>query len=88
MQLVLKGTMLSTYERVPFVNKETGESTPKTFGLQILVENKLSNGEVKSELCDVKVEESNLSKYKDKKGQMVEVLCNMYSRSPISLTAI
>jgi len=89
MQLNLKGTIIDTYERVPYVNKETGEaSSEKTYGLQILVEETLKNGQTKAELCDVKVDANNLHRYKDKKGQKVEVLCNLYSRSPISLTAI
>lgn len=88
MQLTLKGTMLNTYERVPFVNKETGETTQKTFGLQLLVEEKLSNGATKSELYDVKVDENSRVKYEAKKGQQIEVVCSLYSKSTISLTAI
>ena len=88
MQLALKGSILSTYERPIFVNKETGEKSPVSYGLQLLVEEKLSNGSIKSELYDVKVDVNSVSKYKEKKGQIVEVICSLYSRSPISLTAI
>lgn len=88
MQLTLKGTMLNTYERVPFVNKETGEATQKTFGLQLLVEEKLSNGATKSELYDVKVDENTKVKYEAKRGQAVELNCKIYSKSAISLTAV
>lgn len=88
MQLTLKGTILNTYERVPYVNKETGESTQKTFGLQLLVEEKLSNGASKSELYDVKIDENSKVKYETKKGQQIEVVCSIYSKSAISLTAV
>lgn len=88
MQLNLKGTMLSTYERVPYVNKETGIQQETTYGLQLLVEEKLKNGAVKSELYDVKIDQNSINKYKDKKGQLIDVVCSIYSRSPISLTAI
>lgn len=88
MQLTTKGKVLRTYERVPFVNKETGETPPPVYGLQLLVDEKLSNGSVKAELYDVKITQELLKDYKDKVGQTVEVTCKLFSRSDISLSAV
>ena len=88
MQLKIKGKVIDIYERVPFVNKETGESSPTSYGLQLLVEEKLSNGSSKSEIYDIKVNKEAIKPYEEKKGQAVEVNCSLYSKSTISLTSV
>lgn len=88
MQIKVKGKIIDMYERVPFVNKETGESTPTSYCLQLLVEEKLSNGASKSELYDIKIDEKSIKSYEEKRGQSVELNCKIYSKSAISLTAV
>ncbi len=78
--------MHKVYERVPYVNKETGESSPTSYGLQIIVEEKLSNGSVKDIICDIKINKDSMDLYKAKKGQNIEVPCNPYSKTQISFT--
>ncbi|WP_320034850.1 hypothetical protein [Halarcobacter sp.] len=41
MQLYVKGKLHNTYERVPFVNKETGVQGETVFGLQLIVDETL-----------------------------------------------
>jgi len=87
MQILIQGTVIDVYERVPYINKETGETNPITYGLQLLVVEKLSNGATKSDIYDVKLDNKELAKsYKAKKGQNIELECKIYSRSPISLS--
>ena len=88
MQVIVKGTMHKVYERVPFVNKETGESSPTAYGLQLIVEVKLSNGSTKDDICDIKISKELMDNYTQKKGQLIEVPCSPYSKTQISLSAV
>jgi len=87
MQVYIKGTIHKVYERVPYVNKESGEASATSYGLQLLVEEKLSNGSIKDTICDIKISKEVMDGYKAKKGQSIEVPCSLYSKTQISFSA-
>lgn len=88
MQLSVKGKCLEIYERPIFLDKETGEAKETTYGLVILFNEKLKNGQFKPDTLDIKVDKETAEKFKSKKGQDIEIPVNLYSKSAISLSAV
>ena len=76
------------YVTFRLVNKETGETTPKKFAVQLLATQKLNNGALKKELVDITIEEKEVQKYQSNIGKDMEINCKLYSKSAISLTAV
>lgn len=88
MNVKIKGKVIDCYEKPPFVNKETGETSPKRFAVHIMSDVLLSNGEVKKDLIDITVKAEELSTYKSSIGKELEISCKLYSTSLISASAI
>ena len=47
MNITIQGKVIDCYEKPIYVNKETGETTPKKFAVQLLATQKLNNGALK-----------------------------------------
>jgi len=88
MNVTIQGTIIDFYEKPIFVNKETGESSPKRYAVQMLSNIKLNNGETKKDLIDITIDETNINKYKSNIGKEIEINCKLYSKTAISLTAV
>lgn len=88
MNVTIQGTIIDFYEKPIFVNKETGESSPKKYAVQMLSNIKLNNGETKKDLIDITIDETNINKYKSNIGKEIEINCKLYSKTAISLTAV
>lgn len=88
MQLALKGLVSKVSEESKYIDKYTKEKGPINYDIQLIVEEVLTNGKTVLEEYKVNLNKESYSKYKDKSGERVEVLCNLHSRSPILLTAI
>ena len=88
MNVTIKGKIIDFYEKPIFVNKETGESSPVRYAVQILSNLLLNNGETKKDLVDITVEEQDINKYKPNIGKDIEISCKLYSKTAISLTAV
>ena len=69
------------------MNKETGETSGRKFAVQLLANQKLSNGISKKELIDITVDEKDIQKYQSNVGKDMEINCRIYSKSAISLFA-
>ena len=87
MNIIIQGTVIDCYEKPIYVNKDTGETTPKKFAVQLLATQNLNNGVSKKELIDITINEKDLQKYQANIGKDMEINCRIYSRSPISLSA-
>lgn len=88
MNVSIKGTIIDFYEKPIFVNKETGESSPVKYAVQMLSNLKLNNGETKKDLVDITVDEKDINKYKSNIGKEIDINCKLYSKTSISLTAV
>jgi len=88
MTLSTKGKLIDIYEKEAFINKETGETSPKRFAIQVREDVKLNNGQTRKELFDINIKEEFIEKHKSNLGKEMQFNCKLYSNSPISLTAI
>jgi hypothetical protein len=88
MNIIIQGKVIDCYEKPIYVNKESGETTPKKFAVQLLANQKLNNGVSKKELVDITIDEKELQKYQSNVGKDMEINCKLYSKSAISLTAV
>lgn len=88
MNVTIKGKIIDFYEKPIFVNKETGESSPVKFAVQVISDLILSNGQTKKDVVDITVEEQDINKYKPNIGKDIEISCKLYSKTAISLTAV
>lgn len=88
MNIIIQGKVIDCYEKPIYVNKESGETTPKKFAVQLLADQKLNNGVLKKELVDITIDEKEIQKYKSNIGKDMEINCKIYSKFAISLTAV
>jgi hypothetical protein len=88
MNIIIQGKVIDCYEKPVYINKESGETTPKKFAVQLLANQKLNNGVSKKELVDITIDEKELQKYQSNVGKDMEINCKLYSKSAISLTAV
>ncbi len=88
MNVLIQGTIIDFYEKPIFVNKETGESSPKRYAVQMLSNIKLNNGETKKDLIDITIDEKDINKYKPNIGKEIDINCKLYSKSAISISAV
>lgn len=88
MNIIIQGKVIDCYEKPIYVNKETGETTPKKFAVQLLANQKLNNGDSRKELVDITIDVKEVPKYKEHIGKDMEINCKLYSKSAISLTAV
>ncbi len=88
MNIIIQGKVIDCYEKPIYINKESGETTPKKFAVQLLANQKLNNGVSKKELVDITIDEKELQKYQSNIGKEMEINCKLYSKSAISLTAV
>jgi hypothetical protein len=88
MNIIIQGKVIDCYEKPIYINKESGETTPKKFAVQLLANQKLNNGVSKKELVDITIDEKELQKYQSNVGKEMEINCKLYSKSAISLTAV
>lgn len=88
MNIIIQGKVIDCYEKPIYINKESGETTPKKFAVQLLANQKLNNGVSKKELVDITIDEKEVQKYQSNIGKEMEINCKLYSKSAISLTAV
>jgi sulfite reductase alpha subunit-like flavoprotein len=88
MNIIIQGKVIDCYEKPIYINKESGETTPKKFAVQLLANQKLNNGASKKELVDITIDEKEIQKYQSNVGKDMEINCKLYSKSAISLTAV
>lgn len=88
MTVLLEGKMFAGYQKPDFTNKETGETTKGKYIVQLMIEQKLQNDEIKKELMDVSVPVELVSKYKGKEGQNVQIKCNYMSKDKVTFYGV
>lgn len=88
MTVTIEGKMLSGYQKPDFTNKESGEVTKGKFVVQLMVEQKLKNDEIKNELLDVSIPNELITKYKGKDGQVVQIKCNYMAKERVTFYGV
>jgi len=88
MTVKIEGKMLGSFQKPDYTNKETGEVQEGKFCVQLMIEQKLKNDEVKNELLDVSVPNELISKYKGKEGQLVQIKCNYMSKDKVTFYGV
>jgi len=88
MTVTIEGKMFSGFQKPDFTNKETGEVTKGKFIVQLMVEQKLKNDEIKNELLDVSVPNELITKYKGKDGQIVQIKCNYMAKEKVTFYGV
>lgn len=88
MIVTIEGKMLGSFQKPDYTNKETGEVQEGKFYVQLMIEQKLKNDEIKNELLDISVPDVLISKYKGKEGQLVQVKCNYVSKERVTFYGV
>ena len=88
MSLIAKGKIVDCVEIPQYVDRVTKEKGDRQFIMQIMSKEKLSNGNSKNELIDLKIDEIKFNEYQSKIGKEVELGISLYSKSPISLKVV
>ncbi len=88
MNVTIEGKMLSGYQKPDFTNKESGEITKGKFVVQLMVEQKLKNDEIKNELLDVSIPNDLITKYNGKEGQPVQIKCNYMAKERVTFYGV
>ena len=88
MNVIIEGQMFSSYRKPDFTNKETGQVTKGKFIVQLMVEQKLKNDQVKKEILDVSVPDELVSKYQGKDGQKVQIKCGYMSKEKVTFYGV
>ncbi|NPB04435.1 MAG: hypothetical protein GXO39_08520, partial [Thermotogae bacterium] len=71
-----------------YTNKETGETTKGKFIVQLMVEQKLKNDEVRKEILDISIPDELIPKYQGKDGQTVQIRCNYMSKEKVTFYGV
>ena len=88
MTVTIEGKMFGGFQKPDFTNKETGETVKGKFIVQLMVEQKLKNDEIKNELLDVSIPNELISKYKGKEGQPVQIKCNYMAKERVTFYGV
>ena len=88
MSLYTKGKIIECVEIPQYVDKVTKEVGDRQFLMQVMSKEKLSNGNSKNSIIDIKVNENQFNEYKTKIGKDEVIELSLYSKSPISLKAV
>jgi len=88
MTVTIQGKMFGGYLKPDYTDKSTGEVTKGKFVVQLMVEQKLKNDEIKNELLDVSVPSELIQKYKGKEGQEVQIKCNYMSKEKVTFYGV
>jgi len=88
MTVTIEGKMFGGYQKPDFTNKETGEVSKGKYIVQLMIEQKLKNGEIKNELMDVSIPAELIPKYKDKEGQIVQIKCNYMAKEKVTFYGV
>ncbi len=88
MTVTIEGKMFGGFQKPDFTNKETGETTKGKFIVQLMVEQKLKNDEIKHDLLDVSIPGELISKYKGKEGQVVQIKCNYMAKEKVTFYGV
>ena len=88
MIVTIEGKMLSGYLKPDYTNKETGDVIKGKFIVQLMIEQKLKNDEIKNEFLDISVPNELIQKYKGKEGQLVHIKCNYIAKDKITFYGV
>ena len=88
MTVTIEGKMFGGFQKPDFTNKDTGETIKGKFIVQLMVEQKLRNDEIKNELLDVSIPNELISKYKGKEGQAVQIKCNYMAKEKVTFYGV
>jgi hypothetical protein len=53
-----------------------------------MIQNELRNGQVKNELHDISIPVERVKEYADKKGETVQVVCNLFVKGELTLYGV
>ena len=88
MSYYTKGKIEECSELPQYKDPKTGELGKKQFIAQVMVTSAMKNGNTRKDLIDIKIDESKFNEYKSMIGKEKEFNISLYSKSPITLTAI
>ena len=88
MSYYTKGKIEECSELPQYKDPKTGELGKRQFIVQVKVTSLMKNGNSRKDIIDIKIDESKVNEYKSMIGKEQEFSISLYSKSPISLTAI
>ncbi|MDQ1339567.1 MAG: hypothetical protein QG567_719 [Campylobacterota bacterium] len=80
----IEGTLKNLYRTNEYVNKETGETTPSKYKIQLEDKIELKNGEVKFETNDISVPDKVAMELKTQIGKVVRIKCGIMAKGQIA----
>ena len=84
----LEATLDNIYKGRDFRDKETGETKEGKTYLQLMVDDRLNNGQIKKQLIDMPIAPERAKQYETSIGQQVELKCNISSKDKIYYEAV
>ena len=88
MDVIIVGDMLSGYQKPDYTDSKTGEVSKGKYVIQLMLEQKLKNGETKKELMDISIPAELIPKYKDQVGKTVQIKCNYMSKEKVTFYGV
>jgi hypothetical protein len=84
MKVIIEGQALAVYKAPDYHDKDSGETTPGKYKLQMLVESELMNGQIKREMKDISIPDERVKEFEEKIGKSVQVKCDFVSKSTVN----
>lgn len=84
----IEGTIKNIYQTNEYVNKETGETTPPKFKVQLEDQIELKNGSVKFETTDISVPDKVAIELKAQIGKLVKIKCGMITKGQVTFYGV
>ena len=84
----LEATLDNIYKGRDFRDKETGETKEGKTYLQLMVDDRLNNGQIKKQLIDMPIAPEKAKQFEASIGQPIEPKCNISSKEKIYYEAI
>jgi hypothetical protein len=88
MKVIIEGGLYAIFQKPEYKDKATGEVIEGKTILQLMIQNELRNGQVKNELHDISIPVERVKEYADKKGETVQVVCNLFVKGELTLYGV
>ncbi|UFS62992.1 hypothetical protein LOH54_02435 [Sulfurimonas sp. HSL-3221] len=84
MKVIIEGKALTVYKAPDYYDKDSGETTPGKYKLQLLVESELMNGQVKQEMKDISIPDDRVKEFEGQIGKPVQLKCDFVSKTSVN----
>jgi len=84
MKVIIEGQAVAMFKAPDYHDKDTGETTPGKYKLQLLVESELMNGQIKHEMKDISIPDERVKEFEGQIGKTVHLKCDFVSKAAVN----